>query len=148
MQLGLVVLAVINVVLLIILLRKAVSGTGDADAIRETLDRTLREQFAANRAEAGDAAAKLRNEVNVTLGGSNAAVVEQVQKLRGTVEERVNSIATDSRREAQELRKDAANTITTMSQQVTQRLSELNVTVATLGEKNEQRLDAVRAAVE
>jgi DNA recombination protein RmuC len=149
MQLGLVVLAIINVVLLLILLlRKPTSVASDADAIRETMDRTLREQFAANRAESADAGAKLRNEVNVTLGGSNAAIVEQVQKLRGTVEERVNSIAADARHDAQELRKDAANTITTMSQQVTQRLGELNVTVATLGEKNEQRLDAVRAAVE
>jgi DNA recombination protein RmuC len=148
MQLGLVALAIANVVLLLILLLRKPAPPFDEAQVRDVVDRTLREQFVATRSESADAAAKLRNEVNVTLGGSNAAIVEQVQKLRGTVEERVNSIAADARRDAQELRKDAASTITTMSQQVTQRLSELNVTVATLGDKNEQRLEAVRVTVD
>jgi DNA recombination protein RmuC len=93
MQLGLVVLAIVNVVLLVILLlRKPASTAGDADAIRETLDRTLREQFAANRRESAEQSRQTREELAGAVTKSGESIIKNVGVVAQTNEQKLGEI--------------------------------------------------------
>ena len=101
----------------------------------------LRGELAQGRRESAEAAAQLRHEVNVTLGGANAAVLERVEKLRESQEAKLAEIAKDARTEAKGLRQEAVEMISA-------RLGELKTTVETLTLENEKSLEKMRATVD
>lgn len=93
MQLGLVVLAVVNLVLLLVLLlRKAPSAAGDFENLRESLDRTMREQSAASRQEASEQGRQLREELAVAVTKSGESIIKNVGVLAQTNEQKLGEI--------------------------------------------------------
>src|ERR1051325_125469 len=91
MQLGLVVLAIVNVVLLLILLLRKPAAADD-DAIRATLDRTLREQFAANRKESAEQSRQTREELAGAVTKSGESIIKNVGVVAQTNEQKLGEI--------------------------------------------------------
>jgi len=93
MQLGLLILATVNAVLLLFLiLRKPASPAGNLDELRNTLDRTLREQFAANRKETADQSRQTREELAGAVTKSGDSVIQNVGVIAQTNEQKLTDI--------------------------------------------------------
>ena len=92
MQLGLVVLAIVNVVLLLILLLRKPAAPLDETQLRDAIDRTLREQFAANRKESADQSRQTREELAGAVTKSGESIIKNVGVVAQTNEQKLGEI--------------------------------------------------------
>src|SRR3569832_32369 len=92
MQLGLVVLAIVNAVLLLILLLRKPAPPVDESKLRDAIDRTLRDQFSANRRESADQGRQLREELAGGIKNSGESIIKNVGVIAQTNEQKLTDI--------------------------------------------------------
>ena len=137
MLLGLVALAVVNVVLVLVLLLRKPALPLDEAQLRQTLDRTLRDQFAANRKESSEQARQFREELAGAVLKSGESTIKNVNAIAQTNEQKLTEIR---------------NSMDTLVDRTGQRLMEVRGAVEQklghIQKDNAEKLDQMRQTVD
>ena len=129
----------------------------------ERTERSVKEEIARNREEAGTTSRQSREEMTSTLKGVGDSLQQQLlgltqtndqklERLRETVEKRLGVIQEDSGRKLDQMRQESVTSTQKAREEVTTSLKEFSETLTKrlneIGQSNQQMLDGLKSAVE